>query len=121
MARRTPDLRDLVAILLLVMFIATCVSAKDPMNSLANKKEGSKRKPSNANPPPKPRPKSKLKSKPKTTPNPEPTPSPILAPPAIKGGFTFNVLDYGAKGDGVTDDAKVTADYIKVIIVIVYS
>lgn len=119
MARRTVGLRGLVVILLLVMFIATCVSARDPVNSLANKKEGSKRKPSNVNPPPKPRPKSKLKSKPK--PNPEPTPSPIPASPAIKGGSTFNVLDYGAKGDGVTDDAKVTADYIKVIIVIGYS
>ncbi|XP_042466890.1 polygalacturonase At1g48100-like [Zingiber officinale] len=111
MANDTGGLRGLVAILLLVMFIATCGSARDPVKySLANQNEGSKRKPSNSNPPPKPSPKPKMRSKPKTTPNPEPTPSPTPAPPAIKRGSTFSVLDYGAKGDGATEDTEAFLD-----------
>lgn len=50
--------------------------------------------------------------KPRPTPNPNPSPSPKQG----KGGYPpsqrsvmFNVLDFGAKGDGVSDDTKVHA------------
>jgi hypothetical protein len=50
--------------------------------------------------------------KPKSPPPPSPPsgPSPYApVPPAtpVPHGTTFNVLDYGAKGDGATDDTKV--------------
>ena len=47
------------------------------------------------------------KSKPKPKPNnPLPTPEEPIAP--VQKGSKFNVLDYGAKGDGNSDDTKVS-------------
>ncbi|XP_008782487.1 polygalacturonase At1g48100 [Phoenix dactylifera] len=40
-----------------------------------------------------------------STPKPKPQPSPSPGPPALHG-TTFDVLDFGAKGDGITDDTK---------------
>lgn len=47
---------------------------------------------------PKPKPKPKPEPEPKPSPPPEPSPQPSKK---------FNVLDFGAKGNGISDDTKV--------------
>ncbi|KAJ3692490.1 hypothetical protein LUZ60_012840 [Juncus effusus] len=103
----------------------------DMINSSFSTNKSSKNKSNHTKPhhhnPPKPHP------APKPTPPPPPTPIPVPAPPygpspipvptppytpvpppappvAPSYGTTFNVLDYGAKGDGVTDDTKAFQD-----------
>ncbi|RZS11578.1 hypothetical protein BHM03_00042926 [Ensete ventricosum] len=56
---------------------------------------------------PKPKPKPSPTPKPKPILRPTPQPSPSPSPPPPQGGGMFNVLDYGAHGDGVSDDTKV--------------
>ncbi|RRT55557.1 hypothetical protein B296_00029912 [Ensete ventricosum] len=55
---------------------------------------------------PKPKPKPSPTPKPKPILRPTPQPSPSPSPPPPQGGGMFNVLDYGAHGDGVSDDTK---------------
>ena len=50
----------------------------------------------------------KPKPRPIPSPTPQPKPSPSPIPPAPHG-TAFDVLDFGAKGDGTTDDTKVGA------------
>ena len=60
----------------------------------------------------KPKPKPKLKTPPKSDHNKSPvvSPPPKVQPPSLpppKGSKVFNVMDFGAKGDGKCDDTKV--------------
>ncbi|CAL9080476.1 unnamed protein product [Musa textilis] len=84
-----------LATVLLVVFVAcscfaTCGATRDLPTWLAGRRGSG----GSGRPTPKPKPSS------------GPSPSPRSSPPAPQGGGAFSVLDYGAKGDGVTDDTK---------------
>ncbi|XP_048140001.1 polygalacturonase At1g48100-like isoform X2 [Rhodamnia argentea] len=64
-----------------------------------------KPKPKPPAPMPVPAPAPKPKPKP-PAPAPMPVPAPLAPAPSHKNSTTFNVQDYGAKGDGQTDDMK---------------
>ncbi|RLM54932.1 hypothetical protein C2845_PM10G08660 [Panicum miliaceum] len=44
-----------------------------------------------------------------------PPPAPVMPPPPPPSAATFSVLDYGAAGDGATDDTKASADKLHLI------
>ncbi|URD96633.1 Glycosyl hydrolases family 28 [Musa troglodytarum] len=100
---------SLTTLLLLVLMacssFATCGATRDwQLDSSRAGKKGKSGHGNHGHPKPKPKPCSTPKPKPKPSPTPQPSPSP--SPPPPQGGGMFNVLDYGADGDGVNDDTK---------------
>ncbi|CAL9077308.1 unnamed protein product [Musa acuminata var. zebrina] len=97
----------LLLVLMACSSFATCGATRDWQldSSQAGKKGNGKSGHGNhGHPKPKPKPCPTPKPKPKPSPTPQPSTSP--SPPPPQGGGMFIVLDYGADGDGVTDDTE---------------
>ncbi|WOL12509.1 polygalacturonase [Canna indica] len=90
------SLRGFVATQLLLVLLVACSCCGATRNWLPHESSTSNKRHGKHSPPPSP----------KTKPPPMPSPSdhPPVAPEG--SGSTFSVLDYGAKGDGSTDDTK---------------